>query len=103
MIATQSRVVHGWLGVVGTDAIHGAIHGAGVVETLAEGPAAVAGLKPGDLVVGMLTAGVMEPILSMSDLEGRLYLEPPGAKVELEVVRGEEVLTLAPVLAASKP
>jgi hypothetical protein len=37
----------------------------------------------------------------MADLRGRLYLEPPGARIELEVMRGAQELTLSSVLAAS--
>jgi serine protease Do len=99
-IATESRVVHGWLDVKGMTNSSG---GAKIVVVPAKGPAAAAGIKPGDVVVGLMTAGVVDPILSMADLEGRLYLEPPGARVELQVVRGGENLTFSPVLAASLP
>jgi serine protease Do len=92
--------VHGWLGVEGTNPTDGA-QGALVVKAPAQEPAAAAGLKPGDLVVGLLSDGVMDPILSMSDLEARLYIEPPGAKIELQVLRGGEELTPSPVLAGS--
>jgi serine protease Do len=95
-------VVHGWLGVEGTNAADGEA-GALVVKAPAQEPAAAAGVRPGDLVVGLLSDGVMDPILSMSDLEARLYIEPPGAKVELRVFRGGEELTPSPVLAASLP
>jgi len=101
-IAQERRLVHGWLDVVGTNPDNGQ-EGALVVSESPHGAAAAAGIKPGDVVVGMITPGGMDPILSMSDLEGRLYLEPPGAKVELQVLRGGQDLTLAPVLAASVP
>jgi S1-C subfamily serine protease len=101
-IAAERRLVHGWLDVVGTNPDNGQ-EGALVVSESPHGAAAAAGIKPGDVVIGMITAGGMAPILSMSDLEGRLYLEPPGAKVELQVLRGGQDLKLAPVLAASVP
>jgi S1-C subfamily serine protease len=91
---------HGWLGVEGTNPSDGA-QGALVVKAPAQEPAAAAGLRPGDLVVGLLSDGVMAPILSMSDLEAHLYIEPPGAKIELQVLRGQEELTPSPVLAGS--
>jgi S1-C subfamily serine protease len=96
-LAAHRRVVHGWLDVVGANGQDGAV----VVEVPADGPAAIAGLKPGDLVVGITTPYGTEPIRSMDDLRGRLYLEPPGAKVDLEVMRGGQELVLDPVLAAA--
>jgi serine protease Do len=92
--------VHGWLGVEGTNPTNGE-QGALVVKAPAQEPAAAAGLKPGDLVVGLLSDGVMDPILSMSDLQARLYIEPPGARIELQVLRGAQELTPSPVLAGS--
>jgi S1-C subfamily serine protease len=98
-IAKESRVVHGWLGVMGKTVAQGAL----VVATPPRGPAAAAGIKPGDLVVGLISAEGMDPILSMADLEGRLYLEPPGARVELQVIRGAREMMLSTVLTASMP
>ncbi len=37
----------------------------------------------------------------MEDLRGRLYLEPPGTSVGLEVMRGDQELFVSPVLAAA--
>jgi S1-C subfamily serine protease len=96
-LVAHRRVVHGWLDVVGANGQDGAE----VVGVPADGPAAIAGLKPGDLVVGITTSYGTEPIRSMDDLKGRLYLEPPGAKVGLEVIRGGQELVLDPVLAAA--
>jgi S1-C subfamily serine protease len=98
----SGSVVHGWLGVEGTNPTDGE-PGALVVKAPAQEPAAAAGVKPGDLVVGLVSDGVMDPILSMSDLEARLYIEPPGARIELRVFRGAEELTPSPVLASSLP
>ena len=99
-IVVERRLVHGWLDVVGSNPQSGS-EGALVVSESPHGAAAAAGIKPGDVVVGLITAAGMDPILSMYDLEGRLYLEPPGAKIELQVLRGGQDLTLAPVLASS--
>ena len=79
------QVIHGWLDVEGTTAstASGAGKGAYVVAVPASGPAAAAGLKPGDVVVGISGSNGIDPIESMADLRGRLYLEPPGARIEL--------------------
>jgi serine protease Do len=100
-LLAEHRVVHGWLDVTGASGQNGAFLGAVLKVVPAHGPGAIAGLKPGDLVVGITTAGGTEPIRSMEDLRARLYLEPPGAKVGLEVMRGDQELLLSPVLAAA--
>jgi S1-C subfamily serine protease len=98
-LLAEHRVVHGWLDVQCANAKGKT--GAVLVSVPATGPGAHAGLKAGDLVVGITTAGRTEPIRSMDDLRGRLYLEPPGAKVDLEVMRGNQELVLTPVLEAA--
>ena len=99
------QVIHGWLDVEGTTAstASGAGRGAYVVTVPASGPAAAAGLKPGDVVVGISGSKGVDPIESMADLRGRLYLEPPGARIELWVDRGSQSFILSPVLAAANP
>jgi S1-C subfamily serine protease len=69
----------------------------------AAGPAAAAGLKPGDLVIGISTSTGTAQIESMADLRGRLYLEPPGARVELDVLRADAEIVLSPILTAVHP
>ncbi len=101
-LTESHRVVHGWLDVDGTTA-YGPVKGAFVVTVPTAGPAASAGLKPGDVVVGISTPAGTDPIESMADLRGRLYLEPPGARIELDVVRGGQELVLSPVLTAAHP
>jgi len=96
-LLAQHRIVHGWLDVQGANGENGAV----LLAVPRNGPGALAGLKAGDLVVGISTSGGTEPIRSMDDLRGRLYLEPPGAKVDLEVMRGDQELVLTPVLAAA--
>jgi serine protease Do len=95
-LATGHRIVHGWLDLKGMNGAGGAV----VVPVPADGPAAAAGLRPGDLVVGLSTSHGAYPIDSMADLRGRLYLEPPGTKVELDVLRGGQELTISSVLAS---
>ncbi len=100
-LVESHEVVHGWLDVQGTTAQ--GVKGAFVVSVPQSSPAAAAGLKPGDVVVGITTSTGVHPIASMADLRGRLYLEPPGARVELHVVRGSQVMVLSPVLTAAVP
>ncbi len=100
-LTESHQVVHGWLDVQGTTAQ--GIKGAFVVSVPQSGPAAAAGLKPGDVVVGISTSSGTDPIASMADLRGRLYLEPPGTQVELHVVRGSQAMVLSPVLTAAIP
>ena len=103
-VAAQSgrshEVVHGWLDVKATT---GPVGGAYVVTVPAAGPAAAAGLKPGDLVIGISTSSGTAQIESMGDLRGRLYLEPPGSRIELDVLRGGQEIVLSPVLTAAHP
>jgi S1-C subfamily serine protease len=97
-LVAEHRVVHGWLGVEGTSDPSG---GAVVEVVPASGPAAKAGLKPGDVVVAISGSNGTVGIQSMADLRGRLYLEPPGAHVEIEVVRDGQEMTMSPVLSSS--
>ncbi len=71
----------GFLGVSGQDPTSGA-PGALVTEVVPDGPAADAGLRPGDLIVGI--DGV--PVLGMTELAARIRLSLPGTVVTLEVV-----------------
>ncbi len=77
-LRSQNRVVHGWLGVQGTDAPGGA--GAKVALVTSGGPAA------GRLQVGQLITAVnATPVRSMAELRAVLYVLPPGAAVSLSV------------------
>jgi putative serine protease PepD len=77
-LRSQDRVVHGWLGVQGTDAPDEA--GARVAQVQSDGPAS------GRLQVGQLIVAVdSTPVRSMAELRGRLYVLPPGATVTLSV------------------
>jgi S1-C subfamily serine protease len=57
--------------------------GAVVVEVQPDGPAAVAGLAPGDIV----TAIDAEPVRSIAELAGRIQQHRPGDEVTVTVVR----------------
>jgi len=77
-LRSQDRVVHGWLGMQGTDAPDAS--GAKVAEVQAGGPAS------GLLQVGQLIVAVdSTPVRTMAELRARLYVLPPGTAVTLSV------------------
>ncbi len=77
-LRSQNRVVHGWLGVQGTDAPGNG--GARVAQVQSGGPAS------GRLQVGQLIVAVdSTPVRSMAELRARLYVLPPGTAVTLSV------------------
>ncbi len=77
-LRSQNRVVHGWLGVEGTDAPDGA--GAKVAAVQSGGPA-WGHLQAGQLIVAVNAA----PVRSMAELRARLYVLPPGAPITVSV------------------
>ena len=77
-LRSQNRVVHGWLGVQGTDAPDGG--GAQVAQVQSGGPAA------GRLQVGeLITAVNATPVRTMAEVRALLYVLPPGTAVSLSV------------------
>ena len=77
-LRSQERVVHGWLGMQGTNAPDGG--GARVAEVQSGGPAS------GVLQVGQLIVAVdSTPVRTMAELRARLYVLPPGTAVTLSV------------------
>jgi S1-C subfamily serine protease len=79
-LRSQNRVVHGWLGVQGTDAPGGA--GATVAKVQSGGPAS------GRLQVGQLITAVnTTPVRSMAEVRALVYLLPPGTAVTLSVAQ----------------
>jgi putative serine protease PepD len=95
-LAQSHQVDHGWLGVQCSDPMSPnsgqASQGAEVTSILPGSPALKAGLKPGDVVVGVDTHRVN----SSADLQERLYTVAPGTTVKLEVERGasQSVITV---------
>ena len=69
-----------------------------VQRVIADSPAVRAGLRAGDVVVGL----DLQPVAGAGQLQGMLTAQPPGA-VELEVVRDQEVLAIVvdPVMVGS--
>jgi S1-C subfamily serine protease len=98
----EGDVDHAWLGIEGHDlaptesSMPGLATGGGirVVELEADGPAAAAGVEPGDVVVGL--GG--QRVRSMSELVAALRRHEPGATVIVELRRGEQALTVAVAL-----
>ncbi len=77
-LRSRSRVVHGWLGVGGSDAPDGG--GARVVTIEADSPA------DGHLQAGQVIVAVDAlPVHTMADLRARLYVLAPGAPVAVSV------------------
>jgi S1-C subfamily serine protease len=71
-------VVHGWLGVSGTDAPNAS--GAKVESVEADGPAA-GRLEAGQVIVAVDAL----PVRTMAELRARLYVLAPGASIALSV------------------
>jgi S1-C subfamily serine protease len=77
-LRSQNKVVHGWLGVQGTDAPDGG--GATVAQVQSGGPAA------GHLQVGQrITAVNATPVRTMAEVRALLYILPPGAAITVSV------------------
>ena len=80
-LRSSNRVVHGWLGVSGTDAPGGG--GAEVASVQADGPAA-GRLQAGQVIVAVNAL----PVRTMAELRSRLYVLAPGAAIALSVQQG---------------
>jgi S1-C subfamily serine protease len=89
-LRSGNTVVHGWLGVDGSDQPGG---GAKVVQVQANSPAAHGGLQAGQVIVAVNAM----PVRTMAELRSRLYVLAPGASVALAVqgASGTKVVNLA--------
>jgi len=101
-IVEHGRVVRGWLGVevgnvvvVADSGLPGAARGATVVEVYPGGPAAQAGLQPGDILLKM----GKHPIIDPADLRAQEAELAPGTKVEVSGLRTGEPFSTEVVLA----
>jgi C-terminal processing protease CtpA/Prc len=79
-----------WLGIEGTDVDGGVL----VTGVAAEGPAATAGVRPGDLIV----AAEREPVATMADLRAIMANFEPGSIFVLDVLRTHYRVRLMAVL-----
>jgi len=84
-IVTHGSVAHGALGLGAIDApvVAGVGGGAEVEAVTSGGAAAQAGLRVGDVVVGVDG----QVVRTVAELSTRLYAQPPGAELRLAVVR----------------
>lgn len=107
-LIADGKVVHGWLGIrgvtshepvpppasVGHEGGRSMIDGVRVTTVMRGGAAAVAGLRPGDMIVAVDG----ELVRTMDQLEARLYLLQPGQTVDLRVDRDGHTWHCAPLL-----
>jgi S1-C subfamily serine protease len=84
-LRSDNRVVHGWLGLTGTDAAAAGsgTAGAEVAAVKADGPAN-GRIHAGEEIVGVDDS----PVRTMAELRGRLYVLAPGTTVQLSVLSG---------------
>lgn len=101
------RVVHGWLGVVSVAmnaagarrfGLRSASDGLYVQEVAPGGPADQAGLRQGDVLLGMVGA----PPVSARDLHTKLRQLAPGTRITLRVLRDGQRVEL-PVAIGTSP
>jgi S1-C subfamily serine protease len=104
LLQSDGRVARGWLGVAVQpvavpDALQekvGQAHGFMVMSAVAEGPAAKAGVVPGDIVVAIDG----EPIRRYRKFAARLGPESIGRTIELSVIRGGAVVSVKATITA---
>ena len=105
-IIDHGRVIRGWMGAAyeSLPPQHGNTEsalprGVAISALVADGPAARAGLKPGDV----LTQFGGEPIVNQFDLYNRESHFAPGSKVEVDALRGGKPIKVDVVLAEKPP
>ena len=93
-LRSKDRVVHGWLGVSGTDTPNDS--GARVQQVQSNGPAA-GRLQDGQVIVAVDAL----PVRTMAELRARLYVLPPGAGITVSVQQGTGTKVVDITLGAS--
>jgi len=91
-------VTRGWLGVEGTEISSRAaqatgnpgIKGALIVGVFINSPADMAGIRAGDIVVGVNG----NPVLGIRDLLDQITLHKPGEQIQVTIYRGTQKLSL---------
>lgn len=103
----ENRSAHGWLGVTtlrltsaGAKAfgLERADAGLVVADVAGAGPAAAAGIQPGDIVLGM--AG--SPAVAAPDVNRRVWYMAPGSSVRLRLLRDGRQIEL-PITLGQRP
>ncbi len=92
------EVTRGWLGVEGTELSaqaaqatgHPGIKGALIVGVFVNSPADIAGIRAGDIVVGVNA----NPVRGIRDLLDQITLHKPGDRIQVTIYRGTQKLTL---------
>jgi S1-C subfamily serine protease len=97
VVASNGNVAAGWLGADGVT-VGGTTAGVRVETIAPKGPAALAGLAEGDVVVGFDGFEVRNAF----QLASAVSAVPAGSKIALEVVRGGETTTI-PVELGARP
>ena len=98
-LIARGRVVRGWLGVVIQDLTPELAAGFGVKEdagvlvadVMKDGPAAAAGLRPGDVIVEFGGAAIKD----VPDLQKRVASVEPGRAAPVKVMREKKMVTLS--------
>ncbi len=104
LLAT-GRVVPVWLGVEGGDLSAsnaremGVTGGATVDRVYANSPASSAGVRPGDVVIGLDG----HQVTSMANLIMAVHALPPGTRIELDVERADRPQTLTALVTPRPP
>lgn len=93
-ILTEGRVVRGWLGVDVLPRPAGAEPGLRVAAVTPDGPAAGAGLRPGDLIVAVDG----QAVTAAREVIQRIAMMEPGSRVVLRVERQGSELDLPTVV-----
>ena len=93
-LRSSNRVVHGWLGVSGTDAPDG---GGAKVESVQPGGPAAGRLQEGQVIVAVNSL----PVRTMAELRSRLYVLAPGAAIALSVQQGASTKVVDVTLSGS--
>ncbi len=98
-LAGGHDLVHGWLGIVCADPQSPTGQAGPVVTSLlADGPASLAGIEPGDVIQAV--DGL--PVTTLAELQARLYTATPGTTVLLTTFRGSAERDV-PVTLSSEP
>ncbi|MCC5883555.1 MAG: Do family serine endopeptidase [Halomonas sp.] len=97
-LVTQGRVIRGWLGIEAQEMTQdlaasfglNAPRGVVISGVVPEGPAALAGLRPGDVLLEVDGRPILDARAAMSDIAAI----QPGATLPLTVVRSGETFTV---------